>query len=145
MLICAFVVRIWHKTHFLMARLIFIRNWNKRVSTCPHLADFSGGNWILNVTCPWGKQNLLVKYLHRLNQNMYFWIFTFFIMAQYMVKTSLFQHFSSYYIQVYIVLITRQVDKQKGKLKLCQACPLGKCFPKSYVNPCLYYILNKEI
>ena len=37
-------------------------------------------------------------------------------------KTNLFWHFSSYYIQVYIVLITGQVDKQQGKLKLCQAC-----------------------
>ena len=34
---------------------------------------------------PLGQANLVVKYLHRLNQNMYFWNFTFFIMAQYMV------------------------------------------------------------
>ena len=32
-----------------------------------------------------------------------------------------------------IVLIIWQVDKQKGKLKLCQACPRASAF---YVNPC---------
>ena len=36
-------------------------------------------------------------------------------------QISLFQHFSSYYVQVYIVLITGQVDKQWGKLTLCQS------------------------
>ena len=36
---------------------------------------------------------------------------------------SLFQHFLSYYMQIYIVLIIGKVDKQKGKLKLCKACP----------------------
>ena len=36
----------------------------------------------------------------------------------------------------HIVLLTGQVDKQRGKLKLCQVCPQGECFPKSYVNPC---------
>ena len=32
------------------------------------------------------------------------------------------------HLQVYIVLIIRQVDKQKGKLKLCQACPRASAF-----------------
>ena len=53
----------------------------------PHTPSwFFRGQLNLKVTCHWGKQNLLLKCLHRLNQNMYFWIFTFFIMAQYMVK-----------------------------------------------------------
>ena len=32
------------------------------------------------------------------------------------------------HLQVYIVLIARQVDKQKGKLKLCQACSRASAF-----------------
>ena len=39
------------------------------------------------------------------------------------------------HLQVYIVLIIRQVDKQKGKLKLCQACPRTSAFQNRMSNP----------
>ena len=39
------------------------------------------------------------------------------------------------HLQVYIVLIIRQVDKQKGKLKLCQACPRASAFQNRLSTP----------
>ena len=39
------------------------------------------------------------------------------------------------HLQVYIVLIIRQVDKQKGKLKLGQACPQASAFQNRLSTP----------
>ena len=52
-----------------------------------------------------------------------------------MVKLACFSIFSSYYIQIYIDVITVQVDKQKGKLKLCQACPAVQVLSKIVCQP----------
>ena len=92
------------------------------------------------VTCPWGKQNLLVKYLHRLNQNMYFWIFTFFIMPHYMVKLVC---FSSFPHTTYRYILIWLLDKLTSKTASCNYAKLpslAKCFPKSYINLCRFLI-----
>ena len=118
---------------------------------CPDLADLSGGNEILKVTCRWGKQNLLVKYLHRLNQNMYFLnfsIFTSFKMAQYMVKLVCFSispHTTYRYILYWLPGKLTKNWACWNYAKLAPPPPTspppgkpGKCFPKSYVNPCKF-------
>ena len=75
---------------------------------------------------------------------MYFWIFTFFIMAQYMVKLVCFSispHTTYWYILIWLS------DKQKGKLKLCQTCPSGQVLSKIVCQPLqvphtLYIFIN---
>ena len=63
-------------------------------------------------------------------------------MAQYMVKTSLFQNFSSYYIHVYIILITRQIDKQNG-LEIMPSLSPGHVLSKIECQPvCAVNILS---
>ena len=111
------LIRILHKPEVLFSanqwesfwtRSIACKDWNKRVSSCPHLPNFSGGQ--LN---PESYLPQVSKFVGKISQNIYFWIFSTFIMAQYMLWLKL-VYFSSFprITFVYIVLITGQVEKQ---------------------------------
>ena len=75
-----------------------------------------------------------------MTQNMYFWIFTFFITARYMVKLACFSispHTTYWYI---LIWLSDKLTSKRASWNYAKLAPLGKCFPKSYVNPCRFLI-----